>query len=83
MVDRRSKGGKFLVSMAISLMVLTVAFSSETSMAQRVVHLSKLGEQQEAMNREEILRESKISASGSSSHVSHHGNHRRGNDGGR
>ncbi|CAN1307332.1 hypothetical protein LINPERPRIM_LOCUS27052 [Linum perenne] len=69
--------GKVMACMAISL-ILLIAFSSETTVAHQIVHLSKTNEKME-----DILQESKLSVSGSSSHVSHHGNQRRGNNGGR
>ncbi|CAN1192377.1 hypothetical protein LINPERHAP2_LOCUS41516 [Linum perenne] len=63
--------------MAISL-VLLISISAETTTAHQIVHLSKTDEKTE-----DLLQESKLSVSGSSSHVSHHGNQRRGNNGGR
>ncbi|CAN1192372.1 hypothetical protein LINPERPRIM_LOCUS27050 [Linum perenne] len=85
MVDLSSRG-KVLMCLTMSL-VLLIAFSFQTLMAQRVVYdLPILGMKDEEVgtkSHEGIFRESKLGATGSSSHPSRHGNKGRGSKGGR
>ncbi|CAN1192371.1 hypothetical protein LINPERHAP2_LOCUS41511 [Linum perenne] len=84
MVDLSSRG-KVLVCLTMSL-VLLIAFSSKTLMAQRVVYLPIPSVKEEELgteiSHEGIFRESKLGATGSSSGTSRHGNNRRGKGGG-
>ncbi|CAN0878976.1 hypothetical protein LINGRAHAP2_LOCUS12767 [Linum grandiflorum] len=85
MSDHLSTRGKVLACVMMSL-VLSIAFSSETSMARPLVHPSKSGvkgeEQGTEMIREDgFFQESKLTVSGSSSRPSRHGNNRGRNGG--